>query len=218
VNHETVPLGKIIGLGRNYQKHADEMGVKAPATEPIFFLKPSSSFVPDGGTVIFPERVERLEHEVELAVVIGRTAKHVPVERAKDFILGYGVLLDMTARDLQDKAKHAGEPWTLSKGFDTFCPISNIVDKGKVSDPQSLELQLFVNGEMKQRGHTKDMIFPVAWTIAHLSNIMTLERGDVIATGTPEGVGAVKRGDHLEARIPGLVTLKVKVDAPSKRL
>jgi 2-keto-4-pentenoate hydratase/2-oxohepta-3-ene-1,7-dioic acid hydratase in catechol pathway len=157
-----------------------------------------------------------VDHEVELAVVIARHARDVPASRAKDFVLGYGVCLDMTARDLQDQAKKAGDPWSLSKGFDTFFPCSTIIDRARVQDPQNLELQLFVNGDLRQRGHTRDMTYSVADTIAYLSSVMTLERGDVIATGTPEGVGRVQRGDVVEARVPGLVTLKVRVDAAKR--
>jgi acylpyruvate hydrolase len=216
-NHETIPVGKIIGLGRNYRRHADEMGSAVPDKSPVFFLKPSTSFLPDGGTILVPEMVERVDHEIELGVVIARTGRDIPLARWKDFVLGYAIVLDMTARDLQDKAKRAGDPWALAKGFDTFTPMSTVIDRSKVNDPQDLELQLFVNGEVKQRGHTKDMVFPVGETVSYLSSVMTLERGDVIATGTPEGVGPVKRGDVLEARIPGLVTLKVRVDQQKTR-
>lgn len=216
-NHETVPVGKIIGLGRNFKRHAEEMGSAVPPTAPVFFLKPSTSFLHDGGTVVIPSMVERLDHEVELGVVIARTARDVPLARWKDFVLGYGIVLDMTARDLQDKAKRAGDPWALAKGFDTFSPMSTIIDRSKVNDPQELELQLFVNGELKQHGHTKDMVFGVGETLCYLSSVMTLEKGDVIAMGTPEGVGPVKRGDVLEARIPGLVTLKVRIDEQKTR-
>lgn len=215
-NAETLPVGKIVCLGRNYRRHAEEMG-SAPPTEPMFFFRPSTSVLPDGGTVLIPERVERLDHEVELAVVLGRNGKDIPLARWKDFVLGYGVCLDMTARDLQDQAKKGGDPWALSKGFDTFFPISTIVDKGKVHDPQDLELNLFVNGEIKQRGFTKDMVHGIGEVLVYLSSVMTLERGDVLATGTPEGVGPVKRGDVLEARIPGVAALKVKVDKETKR-
>lgn len=208
---EEVPLGKIIGVGRNYATHAREMDSEPPG-QPVIFLKPPSSYLPDGGVVRIPSMTDRVDHEVELAVVIGRNAKDVPETRWKDCILGYGVLLDLTARDLQEAAKQRGEPWTLSKGFDTFTPISTIISKDRVQDVQDLELHLFVNGELKQKGTTKDMLFPVAKLIPFLSRVMTLERGDVIATGTPAGVAVIKRGDQLEARIPGLVNLKVRVD------
>ncbi len=210
-------MGKIIGLARNYAKHAAEMGSSPTSGEPVFFLKPTTSVVGDGGTVWIPPGVERVEHEIELAVVIARNAKDVAEDRWKDFVLGYGVVLDMTARSLQDDAKKRGEPWALSKSFDSFCPISTIADKSRVQDPQALDLQLFVNGEMRQRGNTREMVLPIGKVITYLSSVMTLERGDVIATGTPEGVGPVKRGDKLEARIPGLVSLTVKVDQKQPR-
>lgn len=213
---ETVPVGKILCLARNYAAHASEMG-GTPPEHPVFFLKPDTTYVPDGGTVHVPEVVQLLHHEVELAVVVARTARSIPETRWKDFVLGYGVALDMTARDLQDEARRRGEPWTLSKSFDTFCPISTIVERGKIDDPQKLDLELWVNGELKQRGNTKDMIFGIPKLLAYLSDVMTLERGDVILTGTPEGVGLVKRGDKLEARVPGLVKLTVKVDERPKR-
>lgn len=214
---EELPLGKIVCLGRNYVKHANEMGAEVPEV-PVFFLKPPSSYVPDGGTIILPEGIGRVEHEIELAVVLARNAREVPERRWKEFVLGYALFLDMTARDVQDAAKRKGDPWALSKSYDTFSPMSLVLDKSKVSDPQALELQLRVNGELRQHGHTKDMIFPVSRALSYLSSIMTLERGDVVATGTPEGVGPVKRGDKLEARIPGLVTLTVKVDERRPRI
>lgn len=213
---EEVPLGKIVGVGRNYAAHAAEMGAP-PAEAPIVFLKPSTTFLPDGGTVRLPPQSQRVDHEVELAVVIGRTCRDGPAARWKDFVLGYGVLIDFTARDLQEEAKRRGNPWTMSKGFDTFTPISTIISKDRVGDAQDLELHLLVNGEMKQRGTTKDMIHPVSKLIEFISSVMTLEKGDVIATGTPEGVGPVHRGDQLEARVPGLVNLKVRVDEKSQR-
>lgn len=213
---EEVPLGKIVGVARNYVAHAREMQ-SAPPESPLLFLKPASSYLPDGGTVRIPAMSERVDHEVELAVVLGRTARRVPASRWKDFVLGYGVLVDFTARDLQEDAKRKGYPWTISKGFDTFTPISVIVPRDRVNDPQALDLHLLVNGEMRQQGHTKDMIFPVPQLVEFITSAMTLERGDVIATGTPEGVGPVKRGDQVEARIPGLVNLKVRVDEEAKR-
>lgn len=209
---EEIPLGKIIGIGRNYLAHAQEMKA-APPTSPLFFLKPASSYLPDGGVVRLPSATNRVEHEVEMAVVVGRTIKDLPISRWKDAVLGYGVLIDLTARDLQEEAKKRGDPWALSKSFDTFTPISTIIGRDRVGDPQDLDLELLVNGEQKQKGNTKDMIFPVSQILEYLSRVMTLERGDVIATGTPERTGPVRRGDQLEARLHGLVSLKVRVDA-----
>lgn len=209
-------MGKIIGIGRNYVRHAQEQGGAVP-TAPIFFLKPSTSIVHEGGTVIIPEAVQRVDHEVELGVVIGKSGRDIKPEKWKDYVLGYCIVLDMTARDLQDAAKKNGEPWSMAKGFDTFCPVSRVVERTQVQDPQDLELQLRVNGELRQTGHTKDMVFTVPQIVSYLSSIMTLERGDLIATGTPEGVAGVKRGDKLEARLAGLITLTVNIDEKQKR-
>lgn len=205
-----VKVGKIICLLRNYRAHAAEMKSEPPK-EPYFFIKPSTSIVHDGGAVIIPPQSKNVHHEVELAVVIDKTATKVPKARAMEHVSAYAVLLDMTARDIQDEAKKAGRPWSVAKGFDTFAPVSEAVPGGRVPNPHNLEIWLKVGGELRQKGSTSQMIYDIPTVIEYVSHIMTLEPGDIIATGTPEGVGPVKAGDVVEAGIDGVGTLKVKV-------
>jgi acylpyruvate hydrolase len=202
--------GKILAIGRNYARHAAEMHSAVPE-EPIIFLKPSTALIGHGGKVMLPFLSADVHHEVELVVAIGRGGKNIPEAEALDYVDGYAVGLDMTARDLQEKAKNGGQPWSVSKGFDTFAPIGELVQAGKIRDPQSLEVRLTVNGELRQRGNTADMVFSVAHLIAYCSRIFTLMPGDLIFTGTPEGVGPVEDADVLEASITDLPPLRVKV-------
>ncbi|XP_010524545.1 PREDICTED: acylpyruvase FAHD1, mitochondrial [Tarenaya hassleriana] len=193
---------KIVGVGRNYAAHAKELGNAVPK-EPVLFLKPTSSYLENGGTIKIPHPLESLHHEVELAVVIGEKARDVPEAMAMDYIGGYAVALDMTAREIQASAKASGLPWTLAKGQDTFTPISSVLPTAMVPDPNNLELWLKVDDEMKQKGSTKDMIFKIPFLISYISSVMTLFEGDVILTGTPEGVGPVKVGQKVTAGITG---------------
>lgn len=195
---------KIIAVGRNYAAHAKELGNAVPK-EPVLFLKPTSSYLANGGTIEIPPPSLSLHHEVELAVVIGKKARDVPQSKAMDYVGGYALALDMTARDLQSVAKAAGLPWTLAKGQDTFTPISSMLPTSAVSDPENLELWLKVDGETRQKGSTKDMIFKIPFLISHISTFMTLFEGDVILTGTPEGVGPVKAGQKITCGITGLL-------------
>ena len=206
-----VKVGKIICLLRNYRAHAAEMKSEPPK-EPYFFIKPSTSIVHDGGAIVIPTQSKNVHHEVELAVVIGKTATKVPKARAMEHVSAYAVLLDMTARDIQDEAKKAGRPWAAAKGFDTFAPVSVAMPAGRVPDPHKLEIWLKVNGQFRQQGSTSQMIFDIPTVIEYISHIMTLEPGDIIATGTPEGVGPVKAGDRLEAGIEGVGSLCVEVE------
>lgn len=207
-----VPVGKIVGVIRNYAKHASELGHALPE-HVTFFLKPSTSVVHDGGVVRLPPESKSVHHEVELAVVIGRTATRVEARTAPEYVLGYAVCLDMTARDLQDELSKRGLPWEQSKGFDSFFPISEVVPAAQFGDPNNKTLVLRRNGREPQRGSTGDMLDKVPELVSQISRSMTLERGDVIATGTPQGVGPVASGDVLEAEIVGQVRLRVTVEA-----
>jgi 2-keto-4-pentenoate hydratase/2-oxohepta-3-ene-1,7-dioic acid hydratase in catechol pathway len=205
-----ITVGKIVCLARTYKKHADEM--KTTVTEdPLLFLKPSSAVIFNGGSIILPKMSNCLHHEVELGVVIGKKCKNATQKNAMDYILGYLVALDITARDIQSKAKKMGWPWGIAKGFDTFAPISDLVLKQKIPNPNNLDIWLKVNGEIKQKTNTKNMIFTVEKIIEFISQIMTLEKGDLIMTGTPEGVDEISKGDILEAKLEGFCSLKVKV-------
>ena len=178
---------------------------------PMVFLKPSTALVRNGGTVILPAQSSEIHHEVELVVVVGKGGKDIPEHDALACVAGYGVGLDMTARDLQAEAKKKGHPWSVAKGFDTFAPLGDLAPADAVKDPQNLSISLKVNNQFCQQGQTSDMIFSVAELIAYCSSIFTLLPGDLIYTGTPEGVGSVARGDELEAHVQGLPVLKVEV-------
>ncbi len=202
--------GKLLCIGRNYAKHAAELGNSVPTT-PMVFLKPSSALTPSGGTVVIPDQSSDVHHEVELVCLIGRRGRDISRNDALSHVAGYAVGLDMTARDVQQKAKEKGHPWSVAKGFDTFAPLGEFRSADSVSDPQALNISLKVNNEVRQQGHTSDMIFPIDELIVYCSSIFTLLPGDLIYTGTPEGVSAVKTGDILEAEVEGLAPLHVSV-------
>jgi 2-keto-4-pentenoate hydratase/2-oxohepta-3-ene-1,7-dioic acid hydratase in catechol pathway len=207
---EKIQIGKIICLARTYKKHAQEMNAKTPQ-EPLLFLKPESSIIFNNGTIISPPHTSCIHHEVELGVVIGKKGKNISQNSAMNHILGYLVALDVTARDIQSRAKKNGWPWSISKGFDTFCPISNVVKKNKVDTPLNLSLQLFVNKRLQQQSNTKYMMFPFERIIEYISSVMTLKKGDLILTGTPEGVGEIKPGDSIKACLGNICELNVTV-------
>ncbi len=205
-----VRIGKIICLARTYAEHAREMN--ATITEdPLLFLKPTSSVIYDHGTIIIPKRSQCLHHEVELGIILGKKGKYICEEKAMQYVLGYLVALDITARDIQSVSKKNGWPWAIAKGFDTFAPLSDAVTKEKVPDPQNLDLMLKINGIVKQSANTNQMIYSIERIISFISEIMTLEPGDLILTGTPEGVGEIKEGDVLEAQLDSLCSLTVDV-------
>lgn len=209
---QELPVGKILCIGRNYAAHAKEMAADVPS-EPVVFLKPSTALVPDGGTVIFPTFSRDLHHEVEMVVVIGASVRAVPESAALDAVAGYAVGLDMTLRDVQALAKKQGLPWTVAKGFDTSAPLSLAVDRSLVPDPGALTLTLRVNGQVRQQASTRDMIFSVPRLVSFLSGIFTLEPGDLIFTGSPEGVAGVRPGDVLEADLEHVGRLRVSIAA-----
>jgi 2-keto-4-pentenoate hydratase/2-oxohepta-3-ene-1,7-dioic acid hydratase in catechol pathway len=205
-----IPVRKIFCLGRNYAGHAREMGADLPK-HPVVFLKPATALAGDGDDVIIPTISKELHHEVELVVVIGKGGKGIPPEQAREHIAGYAVGLDMTLRDVQAEAKRNGLPWTVAKGFDTSAPVSTVVPAGRVKDAGQLDITLKVNGVIRQKGNTRDMIFTIDQVVSFLSSIFTLEEGDVIFTGTPEGVGPAAPGDILEAELESVGTLRVGV-------
>ncbi|NPA76010.1 MAG: fumarylacetoacetate hydrolase family protein [Euryarchaeota archaeon] len=206
---ELIPT-KIVAVGRNYRAHAEEMQSAVPK-EPVLFLKPPSAIIGPDSDILLPPQTRRVEHEVELAVIIGKRAKNVSEEEAMKHVFGYTILLDLTARDLQAEAKKRGLPWSVSKGFDTFAPVGPRIVPADELAPESVSISLKVNGELRQRGNTRDMIFTVPFLISYISRIMTLEPGDIIATGTPAGVGEIKDGDVIEAKIEKIGVLREKV-------
>lgn len=207
---DDVRIGKIVCLARTYKKHAKEM--KTTTTkDPLIFLKPSTAVIFNGDSVIIPSKSKCIHHEVELGVVINKKCKNIKKDDALDYVLGYLIALDITARDIQSEAKLKGWPWTISKGFDTFAPISEIVLKNEVSDPNNLNFSLKLNNNLIQESNTKHMIYSIERIIEFISEIMTLEKGDLIMTGTPEGVGELKQGDFIEANLDNICSLKVYV-------
>jgi 2-keto-4-pentenoate hydratase/2-oxohepta-3-ene-1,7-dioic acid hydratase in catechol pathway len=195
---------KIVCIGRNYVAHAKELGNATP-TEPLLFLKPPSSLLDPHGAIVLPRESEKVEHEAELGVVIGKRARNVAKENALAHVFGYTCVGDITARDLQKKDGQ----WTRAKGFDTFCPVGPWIETEL--DPSKAHILCRVNGQKRQDGPTSDMVFDVAAVVAYISEVMTLEPGDLIATGTPEGVGPLARGDALDIEITPIGTLTVSV-------
>uniref|UniRef100_A0A0K8S0J8 Oxaloacetate tautomerase FAHD1, mitochondrial n=1 Tax=Crotalus horridus TaxID=35024 RepID=A0A0K8S0J8_CROHD len=217
------PIGKfwewgknIFCVGRNYAAHAKEMKNALP-TEPLFFLKPSSAYLREGSPILQPYYCEKLHHEVELGVVMGKRAQAVPQEAAMGHVAGYALCLDMTARDVQEKCKKEGLPWTLAKGFSTSCPVSDFVPKEKVPDPHQLKIWLKVNGELRQEANTSGMTFTIPYIISYISGIVALEEGDIILTGSPEGVSALREKDEIEAGIEGLLRMHFRVARQKSR-
>jgi 2-keto-4-pentenoate hydratase/2-oxohepta-3-ene-1,7-dioic acid hydratase in catechol pathway len=203
-----VSPAKILCVGRNYNAHAKELGNDVPV-EPLLFLKPTSSLLEPGGTVELPPASisNRVDHEAELAVIIGKRTRRVSAEQASSSIFGVTIAADITARDLQKKDGQ----WTRAKGMDGFCPTGPVVVTGL--DPQALSITCRVNGEVRQEGPTSDMIFTVATVISYASQVMTLEAGDLLLTGTPPGVGPLHDGDELAIEVPGIGTLAARFAA-----
>jgi 2-keto-4-pentenoate hydratase/2-oxohepta-3-ene-1,7-dioic acid hydratase in catechol pathway len=191
---------KIVALGLNYRDHAEEVKLPIP-DKPLLFIKPSTSVIGPGEAILYPKMSKRVDYEAELAVVIGKVAKNVSEEKAADYILGYTCLNDVTARDLQPKDGQ----WTLSKSFDTFSPIGPWIVTDM--DPHQLEISSYLNGERRQHSNTKNLIFGPRQLVSFISWAMTLLPGDVIATGTPSGIGPMAIGDQIDVVIEGIGTL-----------
>jgi 2-keto-4-pentenoate hydratase/2-oxohepta-3-ene-1,7-dioic acid hydratase in catechol pathway len=202
---ELKPLGISVGtvfcVGRNYAAHAKELGNAVPS-EPVVFLKPASALVHSGARIVRPSMSNRVDHEVEVVVALGKGGRGLSVERALDCVAGYAVGIDVTARDLQEVAKKKALPWAVSKGFDTFAPVSDFVAPALIGDGP-IEVALTVNGALRQKGSTAQMLFPIPQLISYLSTIFTLHPGDLIFTGTPEGVAPLQKGDVCVATLQG---------------
>jgi 5-oxopent-3-ene-1,2,5-tricarboxylate decarboxylase/2-hydroxyhepta-2,4-diene-1,7-dioate isomerase len=199
---------RILAIGRNYSEHAKELGNEAP-DEPIVFQKASTSVIAPGQPIVLPPHVGRIDYEGELAVVIGTAGRNVSEAEALSLVAGYTLINDVTARDVQKRAIAKSLPWFLSKSYDTFGPLGPvIVTPDEILDPHNLELTLSVNGEIKQQTNTSEMLFSIPFLIAYLSKHFALAPGDVIATGTPPGVGPLHPGDIVEVRIPEIGTLE----------
>ncbi len=204
------PVRRIYCVGRNYAEHAREMGHDPDREPPFFFMKPADSVVVGGADMAYPPGTSDLHHELELVAALGSGGTDIPVDEALGHVWGYAVGLDMTRRDLQGEAKKLGRPWEMGKGFDGSAPIGEMAEAGSF-DPTRGGIELRVNGGVRQSSDLSKMIWSVAETISYLSRLMRLEAGDLIMTGTPEGVAAVGRGDVLEGRIEGLPSLRTRV-------
>jgi 2-keto-4-pentenoate hydratase/2-oxohepta-3-ene-1,7-dioic acid hydratase in catechol pathway len=202
---EPIRPSKIVCVGRNYREHAAELGNKMP-DEPLLFLKAPSAIIYSGDEIVLPSASQQVEHEGELGVVIGRVARNIPSdEDPLSYVLGYTCVNDVTARDLQRKDVQ----FTRGKSFDTFCPVGPWIETD--IDPSNVAVETRLNSEVKQKGNTADMAFPVAFLIRYISEIMTLYPGDLIATGTPAGVSRMKPGDIVEVEVAGIGTLQNRV-------
>lgn len=203
-----LPRSKVVGVGRNWQAHAEELGNEVPSS-PLLFFKPNTAVVGPEEPVMLPDWTEEVSYEAELAVVIGRIAKDVPVDRVDEVIFGYTVGNDLTARDVQ----RAENQWARAKGFDGSCPLGPWIETDL--DPDSLQIRSWVDGELRQDGNTQDMIFDVRTLVSYISEAFTLLPGDVILTGTPAGVGSIDDGQTVECEIEGIGTLATTVRRPT---
>ena len=198
-----IPRSKVVGVGRNYAAHAEEMGNEVPTT-PLTFLKPNTSVIGPNEAIIYPKVSQEVSYEGELAVVIGRICREVPVARVPEVIFGYTVANDVTARDLQ----RTDGQWARAKGFDTFCPLGPwITTHQSLEEVAALSVRTLLDGELRQDGNTRDMIFTVPELVAYVSSFTTLLPGDVILTGTPEGVGSMQPGQEVTVEVEGIGSL-----------
>jgi 2-keto-4-pentenoate hydratase/2-oxohepta-3-ene-1,7-dioic acid hydratase in catechol pathway len=196
---------KIVALGLNYRDHAAELGLPVPE-EPLIFLKPSTAVIGPEANIIYPRMSRRVDYEAELAVVIGKTAHRVEEDKALDHVLGYTCFNDVTARDLQKK----DGLFTRAKGFDTFAAMGPWIET-EISDPDNLTVEAYLNGERRQHSSTNNLVFGIRHLIAFISEVMTLLPGDIIATGTPSGIGPMSPGDVVEVKVEGIGTLRNRV-------
>lgn len=205
------PVRRIFCVGRNYAAHAREMGHDPDREPPFFFTKPANAVVPSGATIPYPVRTSDLHYEIELVVALSKGGVDIPEAGALDHVYGYGVGIDLTRRDLQGEAKKMGRPWDMGKGFDNSAPMTALTPASAIGHPAKGEIWLKVNGETRQKGDLGQQIWNVQETISYLSGLVTLYPGDLIMTGTPEGVGPVVAGDRLVGGIDGLSELTVTI-------
>jgi len=208
-----LPINTIFCIGRNYMEHAKELNNPVPKS-PVIFIKPITTIIYSGYTINLPSQSNNVHYETEVLVAIGKSGKDIDPEDALNYVEGYGIGIDVTARDLQSEAKSKSLPWAIAKGFDTFAPISNFVAVDKIKNPTDLSFSMSLNDEVKQSGNTSNMIFPISMLISKVSEYFTLNPGDIIFTGTPSGVGALNPGDKIVATLgdDNLTSLKVNVE------
>jgi fumarylpyruvate hydrolase len=205
------PVRRIFCVGRNYADHVREMGNDPKSEPPLFFTKPADAVVESGAVIPYPAHTENLHHEVELVIALGAGGANIAEADAMAHVWGYGVGVDLTRRDRQAEAKKAGTPWDTAKGFDLSAPVSALTPAAQAGDVQSARIWLKVNGETRQDANTSGMIWSVPEIIAGLSRWWELKAGDLIFTGSPEGVGALKRGDKIECGVVGLAALRFEI-------
>ncbi len=203
-------VGKIVCVGRNYAEHVKELGNEV-SDKPVIFLKPASAIIYSGGSVVHPDYGNDLHHEIELVLLIGKDVKNASLKDAENSIIGYGVGLDMTLRDVQNALKKKGDPWTISKCFDTSAVLSDFVLKENYTLTQKENIELKVNGQIKQNDTLDKMISSPAQLVQYISSLLKLEEGDLIFTGTPAGVSKVKKGDKLEGSIENIGELNCTI-------
>jgi len=211
LNDDVFSPSKIVCIGGNYQKHRDEMGYKKPDKDPTIFLKPNSSISFKEKEVFIPESYGLLHYEVELCFLVGRECKNVSQEEAAECMAGYCVGLDMTLRDMQAADKDEGKPWNIAKGFDNAAILGEFVAAEKVDNILDLDVSLKLNGELKQKGNTSQMLYAPFDMLEFVSRYMTLEPGDIFMTGTPSGIGPVEQGDVILAEVEGLPAINVRI-------
>ncbi len=211
VGGDPFPVRRIYCVGRNYAAHAREMGHDPDREPPFFFMKPADAVVPTNSVVAYPSQTNYYHYEVELVVAIGKGGRDIPVDVALESVFGYAVGLDMTRRDLQSAAKKLARPWDMAKGFDESAPCAPITPVSVIGHPAKGAVCLSVNGQERQKGDLSDLIWSVAETISYLSRFVALQPGDLIFTGTPEGVGPVVKGDRLVGHVDGLTDVVITI-------
>ncbi|WP_029913596.1 fumarylacetoacetate hydrolase family protein [Pelobacter seleniigenes] len=207
---DTYTLGKVVCIGRNYFDHIKELDNEIPE-QPVLFIKPATSIIGEGGRIEIPPGSADCHHELELAVLIGKTAKKIAEQDAMSCVAGYGIGIDLTLRDIQSNQKKKGLPWEIAKGFDTSCPLSHFVAASRIDDPHDLQMTLTVNGEVRQDGSSALMMRKIPQIISAASEYFTLLPGDIVLTGTPAGVSQIKSGDVINAKIDQIGELNVSV-------
>jgi fumarylpyruvate hydrolase len=210
------PIRRVFCVGRNYAEHAREMGADPTREPPFFFTKPSDAIVPASGTIPYPPLTSDLHHEVELVVAIGRSGRAVRASDALSYVWGYGAGVDLTRRDLQSEAKKLSRPWDCAKGFDASGPVTALQPVSAIGHPHRGRIWLAVNGQQRQEGDLAQMIWPVADVVSYVSNAVEIRAGDLIFTGTPAGVGALRPGDRVTGGVDGVASFEFVVgDGPA---